>query len=112
MAAEHDPNHAALPAPPGHGKATFDDAAWARLAARYGLTRREREVVQCLFDTAYRPAIAKRLYISPKTVDTHLAHVFRKVGVETRGDLILAFVGREQPVAPSATDPPADEKSG
>ncbi|MEU8778807.1 LuxR C-terminal-related transcriptional regulator [Streptomyces sp. NPDC048606] len=31
--------------------------------------------------------MAARLYLSPRTVDTHLSHIFRKTGVTTRAAL-------------------------
>ena len=80
---------------PAHlGQQTFSDADWQGLKACYGLTPRELDILRHLFDTSHRPQIAKRLGISVHTVDTHLHRAFVKVGVEERGDLILAFVHR------------------
>jgi DNA-binding CsgD family transcriptional regulator len=50
----------------------------------YGLTRREREVVEKLLEGKTDRRIAEELYISPRTVDTHLRSVFRKCSVSSR----------------------------
>ena len=39
-------------------------------------------------------AVAAQLFLSPRTVETHLAHVFRKLGVRTRTE--LAYVLSER----------------
>ena len=33
------------------------------------------------------PQIGERLYVSPRTVQTHLAHIFAKLGISTRAQL-------------------------
>ena len=33
------------------------------------------------------PQIGERLYVSPRTVQTHLAHIFVKLGISTRAQL-------------------------
>jgi pimeloyl-ACP methyl ester carboxylesterase len=51
------------------------------------LTRREREVVRLAIDGETALAIAKRLYISDRTVETHLANAYIKLGVASRLEL-------------------------
>ncbi|MFE2147311.1 response regulator transcription factor [Streptomyces sp. NPDC059456] len=51
------------------------------------LTPREREIAALVTEGLTTPAIAARLYLSPRTVDTHLSHIFRKTGVTTRAAL-------------------------
>jgi DNA-binding CsgD family transcriptional regulator len=58
----------------------LDSAALARL----GLSPREAEVLASVAAGATNPAIAARLRISPRTVQTHLERVYRKLGVQTR----------------------------
>lgn len=51
------------------------------------LTPREQQIAALVTEGLTTPAIAARLYLSPRTVDTHLSHIFRKTGVTTRSAL-------------------------
>ena len=57
------------------------------LAAAYGLTSREQEVVRCVFAGLSTREIAVRLRISSYTVQDHLKAIFAKIGVNSRGEL-------------------------
>ena len=57
------------------------------LAAAYGLTSREQEVVRCVFAGLSTREISARLRISSYTVQDHLKAIFAKVGVNSRGEL-------------------------
>lgn len=52
------------------------------------LTAREREVLQLLAQSMTSSAIAARLTISPRTVETHRTNLMRKLGLQTQTDLI------------------------
>lgn len=52
-----------------------------------GLTPTEQAVSQLVAEGLTNGAVAKRLYISPHTVNTHLRHVFTKLGVTNRVEL-------------------------
>jgi DNA-binding CsgD family transcriptional regulator len=41
------------------------------------------------------PEVGRRLFISARTVGHHLAHVYQKLGIHSRGALIKEFAGRE-----------------
>jgi two-component system, NarL family, response regulator NreC len=53
------------------------------------LSERERDVLQLLALGYTNQEIGKRLYISVRTVDTHRAHIMRKLRLETRAELVL-----------------------
>ena len=53
------------------------------------LSEREREVLQLLALGYTNQEIGKKLYISVRTVDTHRAHIMRKLRLETRAELVL-----------------------
>ena len=61
--------------------------AWLKTAA-YGLSPREREIVDLVLRGASRKQISATLYISEYTVQDHLSNVFDKVGVRGREALI------------------------
>lgn len=48
------------------------------------LSDREREVAAMLAEGLSNRAIAGRLYLSPRTVESHVARIFAKLGVSTR----------------------------
>jgi DNA-binding CsgD family transcriptional regulator/tetratricopeptide (TPR) repeat protein len=51
------------------------------------LTPTEEKVVALVCEGLTSPQIGARLFISPRTVQTHIAHIFRKVGCSTRAEL-------------------------
>jgi DNA-binding CsgD family transcriptional regulator len=68
----------------GSSLAVAGDVARPDALARYGLTQREREVLLLLADGQSNPEIAKRLFISPKTVSVHVSNLLAKLGVSGR----------------------------
>lgn len=54
-----------------------------------GLTPREMEVLRLLAQGQAMKQIARRLGVSPKTIDNHLQAIYGKVGVKTRGGATL-----------------------
>lgn len=52
------------------------------------LTVREREILQLAADGHDRKAIAGRLFISQRTVETHRAHIMQKLQLHSQTDLV------------------------
>ena len=71
----------------GLGFAGFD-AHVAELARECGLTTREREVLVLLAQGRSNPYIRDALGISLDTAGTHVKHVYAKLGVHSRQELI------------------------
>ena len=61
------------------------------------LTARELEIARLVVDRKTNPQIAAELFLSQKTVETHLRNIFQKVGVATRVALARA-VERAEPL--------------
>lgn len=55
------------------------------------LTRREDEILSMLAQGLNAQMIADRLYISRRTVEFHLAHAYRKLGVRGRINAIVRY---------------------
>ena len=53
------------------------------------LSRREVEVLRLAALGLTTRQIAERLYISPKTADHHIQHIYGKIGVSTRAAAAL-----------------------
>jgi DNA-binding NarL/FixJ family response regulator len=60
------------------------------------LTRRERQVLDCLADGAGRSEVAERLYISVNTVRTHMQNIMTKLGVHSTLEAITMVRRRSQ----------------
>ena len=52
------------------------------------LTARELEVLGLLADGMRNAEIADRLFLSPRTVDHHVASILRKLGAASRGEAV------------------------
>jgi DNA-binding CsgD family transcriptional regulator len=63
------------------------ELAWLRITA-YGLSERERAVVDLVVQGASTKEISQALYISKHTVQEHLSNAFDKVGVRGRRALV------------------------
>jgi DNA-binding CsgD family transcriptional regulator len=83
---EHGTTDAVLVAA-GHG----EQRSPARRRSQYpgGLTGREVEVMRLAAKGLTTRDIADRLYISAKTADHHIQHVYTKIGVSTRAAAML-----------------------
>jgi two-component system, NarL family, response regulator NreC len=77
------------------GERYVDPDLGAQLVAADGtpaldpLTERERDVLHLLALGYTNQEIGKKLFISVRTVDTHRAHVMRKLRLATRAELVL-----------------------
>lgn len=58
------------------------------------LTAREQDVFELVTQRLPAKLIAKRLWISPRTVETHLERIYRKHGVAGREALIEQLEGQ------------------
>lgn len=59
------------------------------LMERYGLSGREASIAEEIFENNTNKDIAERLYISEKTVKTHVSSILRKMQVKDRTQVML-----------------------
>jgi DNA-binding CsgD family transcriptional regulator len=71
----------------GHGEP--EAPARARPQHPGGLSGREVDVLRLAARGLTTQAIADRLFISPKTADHHIQHIYNKIGVSTRAAAAL-----------------------
>ena len=60
------------------------------------LSRREMEVAELVADGATNAQVAARLFISERTVESHLASIFNKLGVDTRLQVARWFASTQE----------------
>lgn len=62
--------------------------ACLEMQRRYGLSDREAEVAALLAKGRSRPYIRERLFISTNTVATHIKHIYQKLDIHSKEELI------------------------
>ena len=67
-----------------------DDPGQANALGVDALTERERQVARLVVDRMTNPEIADALFLSPKTAETHLRNIFRKLDVSSRVEVARA----------------------
>jgi DNA-binding NarL/FixJ family response regulator len=70
----------------------------------HGITSRERQVVSLVADGLSNKAIAARLGVSIRTVEGHINHVFTKLGIESRTELVRFALTKGRWVSDSSVD--------
>jgi DNA-binding CsgD family transcriptional regulator len=76
----------------------------ARLAQEYGITQREREVMELIVRGKSNREIEEELFVSFSTVKNHAYNLYRKLGVKSRAQLIHLVM--------ASTSRPADAARG
>jgi DNA-binding NarL/FixJ family response regulator len=71
------------------------------------LTTREREIAQLVAEGRTSHAIATKLYLSRRTVETHVSRVYRKTGVSSRVGLVALMARNGSPPIAGPTGGPA-----
>jgi DNA-binding CsgD family transcriptional regulator len=72
----------------GHGGQDVLAASCDELAGACGLTPREREILELLARGRTKAHIAEAFFISENTVRNHVKHIYAKLGVHDRQELI------------------------
>ncbi|MFJ9346670.1 AAA family ATPase [Streptomyces sp. NPDC101237] len=83
------------------------------------LTESERKLVPLVVEGLTNRAVADRLYVSVHTVNTHMKHIFAKLGINSRVELTRLAIERgadgdppDRPGAPAAATRRGDSLSG
>lgn len=84
------------------------------------LTPQEARVVVALRSGSTNREVAEQLFVSVKTIETHLTRIYRKLGLRSRAQVVAAYhtgvIPGLGPVAPPAAPvtggapPPADSR--
>jgi DNA-binding CsgD family transcriptional regulator len=72
----------------GRGERKRPASGWA------SLTPTELTVVKLVAEGLSNQQVAERLFVAPRTVGTHLTHVYAKLGISTRTELAIAALRR------------------
>jgi DNA-binding CsgD family transcriptional regulator len=71
--------------------ATGDTVRKRTVETRDDLTAQERQIAELARDGLSNPEIGARLFLSRRTVEWHLRHVFAKLGIKSRRELAGAL---------------------
>lgn len=72
----------------GRGKRSRPTAGWQ------SLTTTEGRVAELVAEGLTNPQVGERLFVSKRTVQTHLYNIFAKLGVQNRTELAAEVVRR------------------
>ncbi len=81
-------------------RATGETARTRTTATTVELTAREAQIARLARDGLSNPEIGARLFLSPRTVQSHLRNIFTKLGISSRGQLYRVLPNGRAAVPP------------
>jgi len=69
-----------------------------QLAKMKAVSRREMEVMALISESMTNEEIAQKLFLSAKTVKTHIRNIFEKIGIHNRVEAVLLYIRHKQEV--------------
>ena len=70
-----------------------------QLAKMKTVSRREMEVMALISESMTNEEIAQKLFLSAKTIKTHIRNIFEKTGIRNRVEAVLLYIRYKQEVA-------------
>jgi DNA-binding NarL/FixJ family response regulator len=67
-----------------------------QLAKMKAVSRREMEVMSLISESMTNEEIAEKLFLSAKTVKTHISNIFEKTGIHNRVEAVLLYIRYKQ----------------
>ncbi|HUA49956.1 MAG TPA: AAA family ATPase [Solirubrobacteraceae bacterium] len=80
-------------------QATGENVRLHVVETHHDLTAQEQQIAELARDGLSNPEIGARLFLSPRTVEWHLRHVFLKLGIKSRRELATAMPRSESEAA-------------
>ncbi len=77
--------------------------AFSLCQAKYGITAREGEIIRLLLEGKNNKEIAAELFISDHTAKNHIHHIYQKLGIGNRVQLIQCFRSALEEPGPAAS---------
>src|SRR5215469_12931339 len=90
-----------LGAPLWAGKARQELAATAARPPAGGLTPTERRVADLIAQGRSNREVARAMFVTENTVQTHVRHIFQKLGVRSRTELAARLLATPSPAGPA-----------
>jgi len=85
------------------GESRFEDLQPSARPAPLELSRREKEIAELVAQGLANREVATRLFISVRTVEAHLAHIFGKLGLDSRTELAAWWYEHDREAAARIT---------
>jgi DNA-binding NarL/FixJ family response regulator len=81
-----------------HKKLLLKSPTSNQLAKMKAVSRREMEVLALISESMTNEEIAQKLFLSAKTVKTHIRNIFEKTGIRNRVEAVLLYIRYKQGV--------------
>ena len=79
-----------------HNKLILKSPSSGQLAKMKFISGREMEVMALISESMTNEEIAQKLFLSPKTIKTHIRNIFEKTGIRNRVEAVLLYIRYKQ----------------